>query len=83
MEGDLPDIEEGYRWALEHNWHNICKQWIELFDKAQPKIVPSAKKTNGKIDEVPPELMSQLNRAERRRIERDQKKAAKREHAAR
>ena len=34
MDGELPDVEGAYEWATEHNWDNICEDWIKIFDAA-------------------------------------------------
>jgi glycosyltransferase involved in cell wall biosynthesis len=34
MQGKLPDIDGAYKWATEHSWDNICKEWIKIFDEA-------------------------------------------------
>lgn len=34
MDGELPDVEGAYKWATEHSWDNICKDWIDIFDIA-------------------------------------------------
>lgn len=70
MDGDLPDIEGAYTWALEHSWDNICKEWIMLFDAVQPNIVPYA--GNEAVNGLGP--APGANRAERRRIERELRK---------
>ena len=78
INGDLPDIEGAYTWALEHNWDYIAKEWEAIFDEAQPKIV-KGKKTSGPVVPAPTALMEQLNRAERRRLEREMAKRAKKD----
>jgi glycosyltransferase involved in cell wall biosynthesis len=73
--GDLPDVEGAYTWALEHNWDNIVKEWEVIFDAAQPRKVPGAAK-NGKVAD-PEALMARLNRADRRRMEKEMRKKNK------
>lgn len=63
IKGDKPDIQKTYEWVRSLSWDNICKEWEFLFDSIEPIY----------SKQVSPSPM--LNRAERRRIEREQRKS--------
>ena len=35
--------EAAYKWAIEHTWNDVCKQWITIFNKATNKVKMSEK----------------------------------------
>ncbi len=34
MEGETPDIDGAYDWALQYTWEEVCKKWQRIFDSA-------------------------------------------------
>lgn len=66
MEGKLPDVEGAYTWARENNWDNLCKKWVDIFDRA---AIYSERLTNEANQ-------PQLNREQRRKLQKGDKHAS-------
>lgn len=64
MDGQLPDIKAAEAWAKSYSWDNVCKDWLSIFEKAYKYAVSLAANS---VD---------LNRQQRRAIERKRKKVA-------
>lgn len=66
---DQPNTEAAYQWVRELDWERICREWIEVIDKA----AAAAEEHNAKAPKPVPgsEFM---NRAQRRKAEREAKK---------
>lgn len=67
MDGKLPDIDQAEKWAKKHNWDNIGKQWIDVFERAyeySKSLEPGAK-------------MPEMTRQQRRALEREMNKKNK------
>jgi len=63
----VPDVEGAHEWLQELSWEKVCKKWIDIFDRAEPRIKEAPIANGG----------PGFNRAERRRLEREAQKAAK------
>lgn len=59
MDGELPDLEGAYEWAVNLSWDNICKEWEQIFDQA---ALNAQAMTNQGI--------ASLNRKQRRKAKR-------------
>lgn len=67
MDGkNLPNVNAAYQWVRELDWKNIVKQWINIIDVA----AHTAKKDNEQIQNS----VIPMNRAQRRKLERQAKK---------
>lgn len=68
MDGQLPDLDAAYDWATANSWDNLCTQWVSVFDKA-------ADHASSLTHTTPPQSQP-LNRAQRRRLEKEQRRAS-------
>lgn len=76
MDGkNLPNLEAAYQWVRELDWERICRQWIEVIDEA----AKAAEEHNAKEQQSPKpqEAPDFMNRAQRRKWEREQAKKSK------
>lgn len=70
MDGqEKPNIEAAFQWVSNLNWSNICKQWIAVVDEA----AMAAAKENYELDQKRGPGGQFMNRAQRRKLERQKK----------
>lgn len=71
MDGkDMPNVEAAYQWVRDLDWERICRQWIEVIDEAA-EAAEQHNRQNPPVQQQAPEFM---NRAQRRKYEREAKK---------
>ena len=71
MDGkEKPNVEAAFQWVSNLTWSNICKQWIAVVDEA----ALAAARENYELEQRRGPGGEFMNRAQRRKLERQKKK---------
>ena len=69
-----PSVEAAFQWVSNLNWSNICKQWIDIVDEAAMAAAKENLANSTRKDFAGDGSGQYMNRAQRRKLEREQRK---------